>query len=61
MDYSGFHEFPFPSILSSEGEKVKDYFMSLPDEAQLQLLNGCCSYERFYLRVLDQMGETRCS
>lgn len=55
MDYSEFKEFPFPSALDSEGQKVKDYFMSLPDGMQLKLLNGCKSYTDFYSRVLSKM------
>ncbi|MCI1956605.1 MAG: hypothetical protein LKJ21_09570 [Oscillospiraceae bacterium] len=60
MDYSGFHEFPFPSVLNDEGEEAKAYFLSLPDEDQLHLLNGCRSYEEFYRRVLGRMEKIRC-
>ena len=55
VDYSGFKEFPFPSVLDSEGEKVKNYFLSLPDGMQLKLLNGCKSYADFYSRVLSKI------
>ena len=56
MDYSGFTEFPFPSRLSSDGEKVRDYFLDLPDSEQLELLNRSRSYETFYHNVRIRMG-----
>ncbi len=56
MDYSGFSEFPFPSRLSSEGEKIRDYFLDLPDSEQLELLNRSRSYETFYRNVVTRMG-----
>ncbi len=55
LDYSGFNEFPFPSKLDGESLKVKNYFMLLPDSAQLKLLNGCKSYGEFYSRVKKEM------
>jgi hypothetical protein len=55
MDYSGYRNFPFPDDLPKGGEKVKKYFLSLPDETQLQLLNGCLSYGSFYRRVTERM------
>lgn len=55
MDYSGYHEFPFPSKLSENEEKLKTYFMSLPDAEQLRLLNGSHSYEDFRGRVQKSM------
>lgn len=58
MDYSGFTEFPFPSRLSSDGEKVRDFFMDLPDSEQLELLNRSHSYEIFYRNVTNRMGGT---
>jgi hypothetical protein len=56
MDYSAFHEFPFPSRLTGEEDRAKRYFMTLPDEEQLQLLNGCQSYEEFRFRVFGHMN-----
>lgn len=56
MDYSGFSEFPFPSRLSSDGEKIRDFFMDLPDSEQLDLLNHSHSYETFYHNVMNRMG-----
>lgn len=58
MDYSGFTEFPFPSRLSSDGEKVRNFFMDLPDSEQLELLNRSRSYETFYRNVTNRMGGT---
>ena len=55
MDYSGFPGFPFPSILDAGEERVRDYFFSLPDEEQLELLDGCLSYHSFFLRVARKM------
>lgn len=59
MDYTGFYEFPFPSVLSEEGAQVKKYFLSLKDEEQMKLLNGSLSYESFYDRVVRQMKDTK--
>lgn len=39
MDYTGYTEFPFPSVLSAEDEQAKKFFLDLPDEEQLKLLN----------------------
>ncbi len=55
MDYSGYREFPFPSRLSEEEEKLRTYFLSLPDNEQLHLLNGSRSYEEFRGRVKEKM------
>lgn len=55
MDYSGFLNFPFPATLPVENAGVKDFFYTLPDEEQLQLLNGCESFESFYRRVEQAM------
>ncbi|MCI1965715.1 MAG: hypothetical protein LKJ17_06250 [Oscillospiraceae bacterium] len=55
MDYSEYDEFPFPSGLSESEERLKAYFMSLPDEQQLRLLNGSRSYEEFCGRVKKSM------
>ncbi|HEX3018242.1 MAG TPA: hypothetical protein VHP31_10390 [Caproicibacter sp.] len=60
MDYSGYKEFPFPSSLTNEGNNVRNFFLSLPDEEQLKLLNGSCSYDSFYLRVRNRMAEVNC-
>lgn len=56
MNYSGFREFPFPSNLSAEDEKLKEFFLSLSDDEQLKLLNGSLSYEMFHTRVADHMN-----
>jgi hypothetical protein len=55
VDYSKYHEFPFPSELSKSEEKLKAYFMSLTDQDQLRLLNGSRSYEEFRGRVQNEM------
>ncbi len=55
MDYSGFTEFPFPSKLSADGEKIRDFFMGLPDTEQLELLNRSHSYDTFYHNVVTCM------
>jgi hypothetical protein len=55
LDYSGYHDFPFPSKLSKEEEKLQAYFMSLPDDDQLRLLNGSKSYAEFCSRVKQDM------
>ena len=55
MDYSGFSDFPFPSKISGEEERAKHFFMALPDDEQLVLLNGCQSYEDFRFRVYKRM------
>lgn len=55
MDYTGFYEFPFPSTLSEEDSKAKAFFLSLPDEEQLYLLNGSHSYEEFHSRVMQHI------
>lgn len=60
MDYSAFHEFPFPSALSDVEQREKRYFLSLSDNLQLKLLNGCQSYQEFSGRVLDQMIKSFC-
>ena len=59
MDYSGFTEFPFPSALSEEDRKVKEYFLNLTDNEQLKLLNGSSSYPFFYDRVVRSMNEKK--
>lgn len=51
MDFSGYTNFPFPAFLTTEDDEAKKYFLSLTDETQLQLLNGCTSYEEFHDRV----------
>ena len=51
MDYSGFQNFPFPEELTKREEKLKEYFFSLPDHRQLDLLKGCPSYEAFCGRM----------
>ncbi len=51
MDYTGYHEFPFPSRLTPEDQALRRYFLSLPDEDQLRLLNGSRSYAEFHERV----------
>lgn len=53
MDYSKFSEFPFPSVLSEEEERLKSAFLNLSDEAQLELLNGCHSYSQFRERLFS--------
>lgn len=55
MDYSRFYEFPFPSDLSEGDRRLKNFFMSLSDEDQLSLLNGCTSYEDFHRKVSEEM------
>lgn len=55
MDYTGYHEFPFPSKLSEAEQKLKSYFMSLSDSEQLRLLNGSQSYQEFRGRVQNSM------
>lgn len=55
MDYTGYTEFPFPSLLSEEDEKAKQFFFTLSDEEQLKLLNGSGSYETFCSRVVSRM------
>ncbi len=57
MDYTGFYEFPFPSSLSEDDNKVKSFFLKLPDAEQLNLLNGSHSYEEFHARVAQQMNK----
>jgi hypothetical protein len=57
MDYSRYTEFPFPSVLSPEEEKVKSFFLSLDDGEQLRLLSGCVSYRDFYGRVVCRMDK----
>lgn len=51
MDYTGYTEFPFPSALSAEDEQSKKFFLDLPDEEQLKLLNGCSTYAEFHDRL----------
>lgn len=55
MDYSGFQDFPFPTLLSDEDAKTKAYFFTLSDEEQLALLNGSTSYDAFLERVQHHM------
>ncbi len=55
MDYTGYYEFPFPSVLTEEDAKAKDFFLSLPDDEQLQLLDGSQSYTEFHDRVLQRI------
>jgi hypothetical protein len=57
MDYSGFYEFPFPSVLSDDGIQTKNFFFALSDDEQLKLLNGSKSYENFQSRVIQRMKE----
>lgn len=57
MDYSGYDEFPFPSNLSLEEEKAKEHFLSLSDEDQLRMLNGCRSYEEFRTKAIKSMAQ----
>lgn len=51
MNYSEYFDFPFPTILSPQEAKLKQFFTSLPDQEQLKLLNGSKSYEKFCERV----------
>lgn len=51
MNYVGYTEFPFPSLISPEEQKLKDFFFTLSDEEQLTLLNKSVSYETFRHRV----------
>jgi hypothetical protein len=55
LDYTGFNEFPFPSSLSGDDTKAKDFFFALPDNEQLNLLNGSHSYEEFHNRVVQRI------
>ena len=55
MDFSAYREFPFPSGLSAPEEQAKRFFLTLTDNEQLSLLNGCQSYEEFRNRVLGLM------
>ena len=57
MDYSKFIEFPFPSSLPKDDLKLKDYFMDLPDEEQLNLLNGSQSYREFRDRIVNRLQQ----
>ena len=57
MDYTGFREFPFPSTLSDSDIRVKSFFLKLPDDEQLKLLNGSGSYEVFHDRVVHRMKQ----
>ena len=54
MDYTGYYEFPFPS--SENDPVVKNFFFSLSDDEQLQLLNGSSSYQNFRDRILQHMA-----
>ena len=54
----GFTEFPFPSKLSSDGEKIRSFFMGLSDNEQLELLNRSHSYDTFYHNVSNRMDVT---
>lgn len=54
MDYSAYHEFPFPSDLNAEDARLKDFFLGLPDDEQLRLLNGSLSYGEFLGRVVSR-------
>ncbi len=56
MDYSGFYEFPFPSVLNEKDTEAKNRFLSLSDEEQLKLLNGSKSYEEFHNRIMQHMN-----
>lgn len=51
MNYNDYYEFPFPSLLSPQESKLKEFFSRLPDEEQLKLLNGSKSYEKFCERI----------
>lgn len=55
MDFSGFTNFPFPAALAIEDAPVRDYFYTLEDEAQLELLNQSHSYEEFKEAVKRHM------
>jgi len=57
LDYTGFYEFPFPSILSDDDNKMKNFFLALSDEEQLKLLNGSHSYEEFHDRIKQHVKQ----
>ncbi|HBQ46764.1 MAG TPA: hypothetical protein DEB16_05510 [Ruminococcaceae bacterium] len=57
MDYSKYRDFPFPSDLSGEERKARDFFLALPDGEQLRMLHGCLSYKEFFGRVTRRMGQ----
>ncbi len=57
MDYSGYSEFPFPSSLSEEERKIRDFFLNLDDGEQLKLLNKSSSYSSFHEIVVSRMNE----
>ena len=56
LDYSGYPEFPFPSLLSEDDQRVRDFFLNLKDDEQLALLNSSDSYHTFYDRVVGRMN-----
>jgi len=55
LDYTGFYEFPFPSVLSDDDTNMKNLFLALSDEEQLKLLNGSHSYDEFHDRILQHV------
>ena len=59
MDYSGYRNFPFPEGLTAEEEDVRSFFMKLPDEEQLALLNQSHSYGEFYSFASRAMRQSR--
>lgn len=55
MDFSGYTEFPFPTKLNSEEEKLKEYFFSLSDEEQYSILKNSKSYSSFCTKLYDAL------
>lgn len=55
MDYSGFTNFPFPAALSQQDQALKQAFLALPDSEQLNLLDGCMSYEEFHGKIASKL------
>lgn len=47
MDFNGFTNFPFPVAVALDDEPVKDYFYTLENETQLEMLNQSSSYDEF--------------
>lgn len=55
FNFEGYSNFPFPAAILESDIGARDYFYSLDDEKQLEILNQCQSYEQFVDIVRQEM------
>lgn len=56
MDFTGYYEFPFPTVLSEHEEKLRDYFFALSDSEQYEILSHSKSYSSMCEQIEQEMS-----